>query len=183
MHGVRIGAFDASAVRGGAAVRRTPEIAPHVRNGTAGGVPMRALAPWNGMTSLRKEMDRVLDRFWDDEPQFPSIGEWKPLLDVTDNKDFLLVRVEIPGIEAKDVKISFQDQMLTIEGEKKVEMEEKDERHYKMERSYGTFVRSIRLPVAVDVNKVNAALKNGVLTIELPKMPAAKGTIIPVKPE
>ena len=76
-----------------------------------------------------------------------------------------------------------QDQVLTIKGEKRQEKEEKDEHYFRMERSYGGFVRSIRLPVPVDGSKVSATFKNGLLTVRLPKTPAAKGTTIPVKAE
>jgi hypothetical protein len=68
-----------------------------------------------------------------------------------------------------------------IKGEKKQEKEEKDERHHRVERSYGAFTRSVRLPVGVDGSKVNATFKNGLLTITLPKTPAAKGLAIPIK--
>jgi HSP20 family protein len=86
-------------------------------------------------------------------------------------------------MDSKDIQISLQENLLTIKGEKRQEKEEKDERHHRVERSYGAFTRAVRLPVAVDAGKVNAAYKNGVLTITLPKTPAAKGTVIPVKAE
>jgi HSP20 family protein len=70
---------------------------------------------------------------------------------------------------------------LTIKGEKRQEKDEKDEQYHRMERSYGSFARSIRLHVPVDAGKVDASFKNGRLTITLPKTPAAKGTMIPVK--
>jgi len=145
---------------------------------------MRALQPWTGLTNLRKEMERLFDRFW--EPDFPElvpVGEWSPRLDLSETKDALVVRAEIPGIEAKDVQISLQEQVLTIRGEKKHEKEEKDEHHYRMERSHGDFARSVRIPVPVEREKVTAKFKNGVLTITLAKTPAAKETSIPVKGE
>lgn len=145
---------------------------------------MRALQPWTGLTSLRKEMERLFDRFWEgDFPEVVPVGEWSPRLDLSETKDVLVVRAEIPGIEAKDVQISLQDQVLTIKGEKKQEKEEKDEHHYRMERSHGVFARSLRLPVLVEREKVTAKFKNGVLTITLPKGPSAKETTIPVKAE
>ena len=84
-------------------------------------------------------------------------------------------------VESKDIAIALQEQLLTIKGEKKQEKEEKDERHHRMERSYGAFTRSIRLPVGVDGSKVTAVFKNGLLTVTLPKTAAAKGTTIPIK--
>jgi HSP20 family protein len=77
--------------------------------------------------------------------------------------------------------VSLQDGVLTIKGEKHAEKEEKDKRHHRVERSYGAFVRSIRLPAAVETGKVTATFKDGVVTITLPKASEAKGTTIPVK--
>jgi HSP20 family protein len=143
---------------------------------------MRALMPWMGMTSLKKEMDRLLDRFA--EPgwaELPSLGEWEPTVDVTEDKDAVTVKAELPGVEQKDIAVSLQDGVLTIKGEKRAEKEEKDKRYHRVERSYGAFVRSIRLPAAVEPGKVSAAFKDGVVTITAPKAPEAKGTTIPVK--
>lgn len=145
---------------------------------------MRALTPWTPMSSLKQEMDRLFDRFF--EPQTGDVfalGEWAPSLDLTETKDALMATLEVPGLDPKDIQISLQEQLLTIKGEKKHEKEEKDERRHRVERAYGAFTRAIRLPVAVDGEKVTASFKNGVLTVTLPKTPAAKGTTIPIKAE
>ncbi len=145
---------------------------------------MRALTPWTGMATLRQEMDRFFDRFFEPRwEEFPALTEWAPLLDVSETKDALVVKAEVPGMDPKEIQISLQEQLLTIKGEKRQEREEKDERHHRIERSYGAFTRAVRLPVAVDGEKVTATFKNGVLTIKLPKTPAAKGTTIPIKAE
>ena len=143
---------------------------------------MRALMPWTGTTSLRKEMDRLFDRFFEyGWPEPPALGEWEPTVDVTEDKDAVTVKAELPGVEQKDIGVSLQDGMLTIKGEKQQEKEAKDKRHHRVERSYGAFMRSIRLPAAVETGKVTATFKDGVVTITLPKAPEAKGTSIPVK--
>lgn len=143
---------------------------------------MRALMPWMGATSLGKEMDRLFDRFsepvW---PEMPALGDWAPTLDISENKDAVTVKAELPGVEHKDIAVSVQDGVLTIKGEKQAEKEEKDKRYHRVERSYGAFYRSVRLPAAVEAGKVTAAFKDGVVTITLPKAPEAKGTMIPVK--
>jgi len=143
---------------------------------------MRALAPWRGMDVLRQEMERVFDRFfeprWD---EFEAGGAWAPKLDVSETKDAYMVKAEIPGVDQKDLSVSLQNQILTIKGEKHKEKEEKDEKYHRVERSWGEFTRAIALPGAADTEKVNATFKEGVLTITLPKTPAAKGTTIPVK--
>jgi HSP20 family protein len=136
------------------------------------------------MTSLKQEMDRLFDRFFEPRAdEFLALGEWAPSLDLSETKDALVVKAEIPGMDPKEVQLSLQEQLLTIKGEKKQEKEEKDERFHRVERTYGAFTRAIRLPVAVDAGKVAATFKNGVLTVTLPKTPAARGTMIPVKAE
>jgi HSP20 family protein len=145
---------------------------------------MAALAPWSGLGSLRKEMDRLFDRFWEgDFPVLPAFGEWSPALDVSETKDAVVVKAEVPGMDPKDIQLSLQENVLTIKGEKKQEKEEKGEHFYRAERSYGAFGRVIRLPVSVDGEKVTASFKNGLLTVTLPKAPAAKGSVIPIKTE
>jgi HSP20 family protein len=143
---------------------------------------MRALSPWIGMTSLRQEMDRLFDRFvtprWE---EMEAVGEWSPKIDVTETKEAFVVKAEVPGVEQKDILVSLQEQVLTIKGERQQEKEEKDERYHRVERSYGSFARSMRLPVSVDGEKVTASFKDGLLTVTLPKAPGAKGTTIPIK--
>lgn len=143
---------------------------------------MRALSPWIGMTSLRQEMDRLFDRFvmprWE---EMEAVGEWSPKIDVTETKEAFVVKAEVPSVEQKDILVSLQEQVLTIKGERQQEKEEKDERYHRVERSYGSFARSMRLPVSVDGEKVTASFKDGLLTVTLPKAPGAKGTTIPVK--
>jgi HSP20 family protein len=133
---------------------------------------------------MKKDMDRLFDRFWDeDSPRLPSMGDWAPAMDVSETKDAVVVKAEVPGIESKDIQLSLQDQLLTLKGEKKEEREDKDEHYYRMERSYGAFVRTVRLPATVDGSKVAATFKNGLLKVTLPKSTTAKGTTIPIKAE
>lgn len=145
---------------------------------------MRALVPATGMTALKKEMDRIFDRIWEtDLPTPAAFGEWTPVIDVLEGKEELVVKVEVPGIEPKEISLTLAEQVLTINGEKKYEKEEKDEKFYRMERAMGAFSRSVRLPIPVDINKVTAAFKNGLLTVTLPKSKEVKGTAIPIKYE
>ena len=134
---------------------------------------MRGLMPWAGTGNQRPEMDRLFDR----------LGEWTPSMDISETKDSLVAKIEVPGLEQEDIQISLQENQLTIKGERKKETGEKEERYHRMERMYGSFIRSIRLPVAVDASKVTASFKNGLLTVTLPKTPTAKGTTIPIKVE
>lgn len=145
---------------------------------------MASLMPWTGMTSLREQMDRLFDHFMDFKwEEFPAFGEWTPRLDLSETKENLIVKIEVPAMDPKDIEISLQENLLTIKGEKRQEREEKEERYHRVERAYGAFLRSVRLPVAVDASKVTATFKNGLLTVTLPKTPTSKGTTIPVKAE
>jgi len=142
------------------------------------------LMPWTGFGSLKQDMDRLFDRLvarkWDD---FPAMGDWSPSMDISETKDSMIVKIEVPGMEQNDIRISLQENLLTITGEKRQEKEDKDERHHRVERLYGAFTRGVRLPVGVDGGKVAATFKNGLLTVTLPKTPASKGTTIPIKAE
>jgi len=145
---------------------------------------MRTLMPWTRMTGT-KEMDRLLNRFLEGklEEEYPAGTEWAPSMDVSETKDSLIAKVEVPGMDPKDIQISLQENLLTIKGEKRQEQGEQEEHYHRVERTYGMFVRSVRLPVTVDGSKVVATFKNGLLTVTLPKTPTSKGTTIPIKAE
>ena len=104
-------------------------------------------------------------------------------MNVADRKDMIEVTVELPGMEKDDISIEVKDNMLSIAGEKKGETEVKDGNYYMQERSFGTFNRSLALPDNIEINKITSSLKNGVLTINIPKTEAkeVKTVKIPVK--
>ena len=106
---------------------------------------------------------------------------WLPAADVVEDKDHLKSTRELPGVRPEDVKVSVENHLLTIRGEKKQESEEKGERWHRYERSYGSFERSFTLPSTVDADRVQATAENGVLTLVLPKSERAKPREIPVK--
>jgi HSP20 family protein len=139
-----------------------------------------ALAPVTGARWLRNEMDRLFDRVWDGD-EFVTLGEWAPRVDLTDSPEMLTARIEIPGIDPKDIQVTLVHDLLTIKGEKRAEDDRKGEKILRVERAYGSFERSIKLPMPVDAQKVNATFKNGLLVIEMPKVPELKGMNIPIK--
>lgn len=105
---------------------------------------------------------------------------WAPPVDIAEEADRLLIKVEVPGVDEKDLKVNFEDGLLMISGER--QFERKDDRNYhRIERAYGSFVRSFTLPRNVDANKIAASYKNGVLEIEVPKLEEAKPKQIPIK--
>jgi HSP20 family protein len=146
------------------------------------------ISPWKPFRELermRREMDRLWDSFFEGKPakRGEEAGEWLPTLDVSETKNELVIRAEIPGIDPKDIDISLVNDILTVKGEKKQEKEEKDENYHLIERSYGSFSRTIRLPKEVQSDKINASYKNGILKVALPKSEEAKKKEIKIKVE
>jgi len=143
------------------------------------------LVPWGPFGQLnpfRGETDRFWDKFFTERPFGRAFSEeWSPSVDISETEDKLLIKAELPGLEAKDVNISISGNLLTIKGEKKKEEEEKDEHHHYIERYVGTFQRSFRLPVNVQADKIEAAFDKGVLNVTLPKVEEAKKKEIEVK--
>ncbi len=139
----------------------------------------------SGLARLHNDFDRMLDRFFGDWglPSFGAAGTtaW-PALDVMERDDAIVIKAEAPGMKPEDINVSVHGNALTISGEKKEEHEDKREGYYHTERRYGTFRRTVTLPSEVDVDKIEAAHRDGVLTITLPKSEQAKPRQIEVKP-
>jgi HSP20 family protein len=130
---------------------------------------------------MRREMDRIWDNITRD--RYPSTFEqdWVPSLDLSDTGDSLVAELEVPGMDSKDIDISITGTVLTVSGEKKRKREEKEHNYHLVERSYGKFVRSVRLPSTVDPDRVEASYKDGILTITMDKVEQAKTKKIEVK--
>lgn len=141
--------------------------------------------------SLHNEMDRMFDRFtrrfdfsvpslrriFEAEPSWRSEGSFSfaaPAIDVSEDDKAYKISAELPGMEQKDIDINLTGDMLTLNGEKRLEKEEKSKNRYLAERAYGSFRRSFALPDGVDRDKIKADLAKGVLTIVLPKTAAAQ---------
>jgi HSP20 family protein len=114
-------------------------------------------------------MDDFWNRFFEEMPLGSGPMAWTPAVDVSETDGRILVKAELPGLEAKDISVDVDDNVLTLRGEKKMEEEEKNERYYCRERFVGSFQRSFRLPGGVRSEQVKAKFKNGVLQIEIPK--------------
>jgi HSP20 family protein len=143
--------------------------------------PRTRLDPFAGLMGVREEVERMFDAM----PTYGALhggpydtglleGDWAPAVDVYESDEKVVVKIELPGIEKKDVDVEILGDMLTIKGEKTKE-EEKTERHYhRLERVHGSFHRSISLPGEIESDKAKASFKDGILEIELPKTEAAK---------
>ena len=147
---------------------------------------MFELTPWRPfgeLRTLRREMDKLWEEFFGGQDLVSSEAAWVPAIDISETKDAIIVRAEIPGMDAKDIEINLTGDVLTIRGEKKQETEEKDENFHRIETRYGAFQRAIRVPVSVDAEKIQAKYEKGVLKITLPKKEEAKPKHIEVKVE
>ncbi len=128
--------------------------------------------PFRDLVSLRDRMNRLFE----DAVSTARSGEkdmistaWAPAVDIYEDENQLVLTAEIPGIAEKDIEIKVEDNTLSIMGERKLEKETKEENYHRIERSYGSFVRSFTLPNYVDVENIRAEHENGVLKVTMPK--------------
>ena len=139
--------------------------------------------PFRELTDMHKSMDRLFgDRYLrqDDNGLFAGFA---PTVDVYDNETEIVIEAEVPGINEKDIAVEVKHNVLTLSGERKREQEVKEGSYHRSERSFGKFQRSFTLPDSIEVDKVNAKNRNGVLTIQLPKVPKAVAKKIAVAVE
>ena len=138
--------------------------------------------PFGEVSRLRREMDRFWEEFFGPGPLWRRGGEeWSPAVDVAETPEKVTVKAEVPGIEPKNLEISLVGDLLTIKGEKKSEREETKESYHLVERSHGSFSRTLRLPAAVDAGKIEAQYEKGILTITCPKKEVVKPKAITIK--
>ena len=125
----------------------------------------------NPFIPLQREIDRLFVNFTQGFPALSTGGaaELLPNLDVTETDKQIEITAELPGLEEKDVQVNLADNVLTIRGEKKAEKEEKDKTYRLVERSYGSFVRSLELPEGVNADAIKASIDKGVLKVTVPK--------------
>ena len=147
--------------------------------------PARELMPAlsEEMFDMRRQINRMFDNLFRGEApesaDLPSI--WNPSVDIAERESEYVVKVELPGVSKDDVRITLEDALLTIRGEKKQEKESKEASYHRMERSYGSFQRSFTLPASVKADKIEASYRDGILTVTLPKADEARRKQIEVK--
>jgi HSP20 family protein len=131
---------------------------------------------------LHREIDRLFGEFSRDlAPLQQTAANLLPNIDVAETDKEIEVSVEMPGLERGDVEISLEDNVLTIHGNKRMEVDRNDKNVYVSERAYGVFLRTIELPPGVDPSSINATMSNGVLKITIPKPANAEAKKIEVK--
>ncbi len=109
-----------------------------------------------------------------------TVSQWTPLVDIIEDNNEYLVKAELPELKKEEVKVNVENGQLTISGERKSEKEEKGKKFHRIERSYGSFLRSFTLPESVNADTVSAEFKDGVLSVHLPKDEKAKPKSIEV---
>jgi HSP20 family protein len=110
-----------------------------------------------------------------------SLADWAPVVDISEDDKEFTIKAELPGLKREDVKVTVEDGVLAISGERKTEKEEKNKKFHRVERSYGSFLRSFTLPEGADATKVNAEFSDGVLNVRLAKTPKAQPKSIEIK--
>lgn len=116
-----------------------------------------------------------------DKKEAISVAEWSPLVDISEDEKEYVIKAEVPEMKKEEIKITVHDDVLSISGERKYEKEDKGKKYHRVERAYGSFMRSFTLPEDADGSKVNAEYKDGILKVHLPKSEKAKPKAIEVK--
>ena len=145
-----------------------------------------AIVKWNPFRELH-DMQLRLDRVFGEAPfgreaeEGSFLTDWAPAVDVQETEKEYLVKADLPEMKKEDVKVGLRDGVLTIEGERKREKEEKDKKYHRIELTYGSFIRNFTLPEGTSSDKINAEFKDGVLKLHLPKDEKAKPKTVDVK--
>ncbi len=143
---------------------------------------MALVTRWDPLRDLQRIQDEMTRAF--DDRLLSRGGEsvgWTPRVDIFEDEEGVALRFDLAGVEPKDVDIRFENGVLTLRGERKLEREEQRDNYHRIELPYGTFTRSFSLPGTIDAEKIRAESKNGILTVHLPKKPEAKPKSIQVK--
>ncbi len=130
---------------------------------------------------LRKEMEELISNFWGSNPTNWLDGNLSPAVDVSEQENAFLMKVDIPGMEAKDLNVQVHGNTVTVSGQRQEEKETKDKTYYRMERRQGSFSRTINMPCNINEGEVAAEYVNGVLSLTLPKTEASKPKKIAIK--
>lgn len=144
------------------------------------------LVRWDPFRDLEEVSDRLNRMFTrpasrTDGKETMIVADWTPSVDISETDGEYQIKAEIPDVKKEDVKVTLEDGVLTLQGERKYEKEEKGKKFHRIERSYGSFVRTFSLPDVINEEKVKAEFKDGVLNLHLPKSEKAKPKAIEVK--
>jgi len=149
---------------------------------------MNSLTTWNPFRQMEVMQDRILramnlgnTRRSDDDRQSLTTSDWAPIVDISEDANEYLIKAELPEVAKEDVKVTVENGVLTIRGERRFEREESDKKYHRVERCYGSFTRSFSMPEDAETDKVGAEFKDGMLLVRLPKCEAKKPKAIEVQ--
>jgi len=140
--------------------------------------------PFRELESVSDHLNRIFGRSLtksDMGKEMLTLNDWTPSVDISENASAYLIKGEIPGVKKEDVKVNIQNGMLTIQGERKMEKEEEGKKYHRIERCYGSFLRSFQIPDDADENAIKAEFKDGMINVTLPKSEKAKPKAINVE--
>lgn len=140
--------------------------------------PNRNIVPFS--SAMSKVFDEFFPGFFGNEGNVPTVT-WRPSVDIIEHEDKVLIRADMPGLEKSDIKVVVNDGLLTIEGARREERDEKSKGFVRSERFVGNFARSFNLPAWADASKIDANYKNGVLEVTVPKTEKARPKEIDIK--
>jgi len=147
--------------------------------------PMSRWSPFKEVEELEKRLSQLLGRSAPagngDKNEAITVAQWSPVVDISEDEKEYAIKAELPDVKKEDIKLNVHDDVLTITGERKYEKEEKGKKYHRVERAYGSFMRSFTLPEDADGTKVTAEYKDGMLNVRLPKSEKAKPKSIEVK--
>jgi HSP20 family protein len=139
--------------------------------------------PFVELEDVSKQLNRIFGRFparTESVRELLATADWAPSVDITETDTAYLIKGEIPGVNREDVRVNIENGMLTMSGERKLEKDEKGKKFHRIERSYGSFMRSFRLPDNIDEAAVKAEFKDGMLNVTLPKSAQPRNKAISV---
>ena len=142
--------------------------------------------PFKEMEDISERFNRLFGRLparREGGREAMTVADWTPTVDITEDEKEYLIKAEIPEVDKEDVKVTLQEGVLTIQGERNQEKEEKGKRFHRVERSYGTFLRSFTLPEDSAEDKLKAEFKDGMLLVHLPKAEKPKPKAVDIKVE
>ena len=147
--------------------------------------PLKTWDPFKEMRDLQNRLSSLCGNSTlqggDGKEETMTVAEWSPLVDISEDDKEYCIRAELPGVKKEEVKITLENGVLSISGERKYEKEEKNRKFHRIERAYGNFVRSFSIPDDADASKVAAEFKDGVLNVRLAKDEKARPKTIEVK--
>ena len=140
--------------------------------------------PYRDVTTLQGRINRLFGDSlarWGAGEEESTFGTWAPPVEIFEKEDHLVLRAELPGMNEKDIDLNVENGMLTLRGEKRRDKEVKEEQVHRVERYYGSFMRTFALPTTVDADKIRATYKDGVLEVAIPKAESAKPKRIEIR--